>query len=85
MSYHHSDHINTKIKWLVLVQSNSTRAARVSIVSSDFIAAMCHFCLGLELEEMRIYPPECDLLVGISAKNFLFRPFYRKREADNGS
>lgn len=82
---HHSDHTNIKIKRLVLVQSNSTRAAHVSTVSSGFIAAMCHFCSCLELEEMRISLPERDLLVQISAKYFLFRPFCRKHEADNGS
>lgn len=38
--------------WLVFVLSNITRAALVAAVSSDFIATMCHFCLGSELEEM---------------------------------
>lgn len=52
MSNHHSDHTNTKIMWLGFMLSNSTRAALVAPVSSDFITTMCHFCLGSELEEM---------------------------------
>lgn len=38
--------------WLVFVLCNSTRAVLIATVSSDFIATMCHFCLGLKLEEM---------------------------------
>lgn len=42
MSNHYFDHTNTKIMWLGFVLSNSTRAALVAIVSSDFIGTICH-------------------------------------------
>lgn len=59
--------------------SSSTSVSLVATVSSDFIATMYHSCLGLELEEMWIYPSECDLLVQISTRV----PFFSDHFAEN--